>query len=446
MPSCASLEGAGKDGDEVSKSQKDAIAPATKRGRRASCWKYFKEIEVASSKERGVMVTKAKCRFCHTTYAYTLGGPTSQLNRHIGKCTPLLNKLAKLKAQGTLNFAPDKVGSLVVNPNEYNHDHTRLLIAKMIIAHEYPFRMVEHTWFNVLMNWLNPHYQYIGRKGIRKECMKVYESEKEILKKALKDVDSISLTCDLWTSNQNIGYMCLVAHYIDPNWVMQCRVLNFVDLDPPHTGLVIAQAIFDCLVEWKIEDKIMTITLDNANNNDTAVNSLVAKFVARKNSRFNPTYFHVRCSSHIVNLVVQDGLHEVDSLIDKLRNTVKYFKKSPSRLHKFMAVCNEYDITIGKGLCLDCKTRWNSTYKMLDSCIAYRHAFSYYADKDTKYAWQPSPSEWIMYEKLQPILKAFAEITTAFSGSTYPTANMFYPYIVNVKLSLVVAQKSQDRH
>jgi hypothetical protein len=37
MPSCASLEGAGKDGDEVSKSQNDAIAPATKRGRRASC-------------------------------------------------------------------------------------------------------------------------------------------------------------------------------------------------------------------------------------------------------------------------------------------------------------------------------------------------------------------------------------------------------------------------
>jgi hypothetical protein len=61
-----------------------------------------------------------------------------------------------------------------------------------------------------------------------------------------------------------------VAHYIDPNWVMQCCVLNFVDLDPPHTGLVIAQAVIDCLVEWKIEDKIMIITLDNANNNDVS--------------------------------------------------------------------------------------------------------------------------------------------------------------------------------
>lgn len=45
--------------------------------------------------------------------------------------------------------------------------------------------------------------------------MKVYLSEKEILKKQHKSVDSISLTCDLWTSNQNICYLAVVAHYID---------------------------------------------------------------------------------------------------------------------------------------------------------------------------------------------------------------------------------------
>lgn len=423
-----------------------SVSPKKKRVQRAPCWKYFKEITVPSKKERGVMVTEVMCKFCHASYAYKPGGATSTMNRHLKKCTPLLNKLAKLKAQGKLNFAPDKGGALIVNPTEYDHEHTRKIIAKMIMVHDYPFRMVEHTWFNVLMKWLNPNYEFIGRKGIRNECMRVYESEKEILKKALRDVDSISLTCDLWTSNQNISYMCLVAHYIDPNWIMQCRVLNFIELDPPHKGIVIAQAVFDCLVEWKIEDKIMTITLDNANNNDSAVKSLVTKFIARKNSQFDPKYFHVRCSSHIVNLVVQDGLAAVEALISNLRNTVKYFKKSPSRLHNFLVVCNEYDVEVKKGLCLDCKTRWNSTYKMLDSCIHYRHAFTYYADKDTKYAWKPSPSDWIMYEKIQPILKAFAEVTTAFSGSIYPTANLFYLYIVNVKIAMIEAQKSSDAH
>jgi len=58
-----------------------------KRGKRAGCWKYFKEISVQSAKEFGVMVTKAKCRFCHKSYVYRPGGATSQLNRHLARCT-----------------------------------------------------------------------------------------------------------------------------------------------------------------------------------------------------------------------------------------------------------------------------------------------------------------------------------------------------------------------
>ena len=117
--------------------------------------------------------------------------------------------------------------------------------------------------------------------------------------------------------------MCLVAHFVDANWILQCRILNFVELDPPHTGIVIANAIFECLVEWKIEDKIMSITLDNASNNDGAIASLKAKLLARKNSKFDPDYFHVRRVSHIVNLVVNDGLQPIDPLISDLRNTMK---------------------------------------------------------------------------------------------------------------------------
>jgi hypothetical protein len=174
---------------------------------------------------------------------------------------------------------------------------------------------------------------------LKNECMKVYESEKDLLKKTLREAESISLTTDLWTSNQNFQYMSLVAHYIDVNWELQCRVLNFVELDPPHTGVVIAQAIFECLVEWKIEDKVITITLDNASNNDVAITNLTSKLLARRNTQFDPLYFHVRCASHIVNLTVNDGLQPIDDLISNLRELVKYFKRSPSRMYKFMDVC-----------------------------------------------------------------------------------------------------------
>jgi hypothetical protein len=87
------------------------------------------------------------------------------------------------------------------------------------------------------MKWMNiDNYESIGRKTIKNECMKVYESEKDLLKKTHKEVESISLTTDLWTSNQNVQYKSLVAHYIDASWDLQCKL--------PHTRVVIAQAIF----------------------------------------------------------------------------------------------------------------------------------------------------------------------------------------------------------
>ncbi|XP_066163781.1 zinc finger BED domain-containing protein RICESLEEPER 2-like [Oryza sativa Japonica Group] len=341
---------------------------ATVKGRkRSTCWNNFTEVKVPSKVTPGETETKAKCKYCHSLYAYKAGGATTHLVRHMNKCTPYLNQLAKKRAQAVLNFTAEKGDSdipLIVTPSEYNHEETRKLIAKMIIVHEYPFRMVEHTWFNVVMRYLNPSYQFIGRKTIRSECLKVFHFEKENLMKSIRSVELISLTCDLWTSNQNLCYMALVAYYIDKNWTMQCRVLNFVELDPPHTGNVIGQAIFDCLAEWKIEDKVITITLDNASNNDTTVKGLKAKLAARRSSCYNAKYFH----------------------------------------------------------------------QALDS----------YAETDLNYEWKPSTEEWDLYASIEPILGSLAEVTTAFSGSTYPTANIFYPHIVNVKVALRDACASED--
>jgi hypothetical protein len=94
-------------------------------------------------------------------------------------------------------------------------------------------------------------------------------------------VDFISLTTDLWTSNQTLSYMCLVARYIDKDWKMQYCVLNFFELDPPHKGHVIGHAAYECVTAWKIEDKIISFSLDNAANNDSAIRGLRAIFAAR---------------------------------------------------------------------------------------------------------------------------------------------------------------------
>jgi hypothetical protein len=405
------------------------------RAKRSECWKYFKEVKAVSKKRPGEVVKKAKCLHCFGLFAYG-GGSTTSLNRHKDACPIILNKKAKLLRQGTIGFDPEKPGASLIVNNEYDHEECRKIIAKMIIVHEYPFRMVEHAWFNVLMNYMNASYKFIGRKTIRAECMKVYLAENEILKNQLRSVESISLTWDLWTSNQNLCYLALVAHYIDDEWNMQSRVLNFIELDPPHSGNIIAQAVFECCQEWKIEDKIMTMTMDNASSNDVAATNLTGRFKARKSAKFIPKYFHVRCCAHIINLIVNDGIAPLEPLIGKLRETVKYLKKSPLRMKNFRVVCDSLKVDVEKGLCLDVSIRWSSTHRMLDASILYREALDEYAQQDLNYKWQPTDQEWTLYGRMQPILKAFAEVTTVLSGSNYPTANIFYPYIMNVKIAV----------
>ena len=100
----------------------------------------------------------------------------------------------------------------------------------------------------------------MSRHTIRTNSFKVYDFEKKKLKALLKMVDRISLTTDLWRSGpQMIEYMVLTTHFVDLDWKLQKRVLNFVHLPPPRKGANIADCILTCLREWEIENKVSVL-------------------------------------------------------------------------------------------------------------------------------------------------------------------------------------------
>ncbi|KAL6911676.1 hypothetical protein ACP4OV_000481 [Aristida adscensionis] len=438
-----------KDGTGTEPQQEEAEAKRQTRKRKSPLWNFFDEVEVPSKKKRGEMESKVKCKACGTLLSKNKSGTTSHWGRHLEQCDAFKND-KKSKIQTTINF-PSCAGDVEADlpalsaPGFCDQAKIRELICKMIIVHELPFSIVEYTWFNVLLRALNSGYKKVSRTTIRNECMKLYESEKEVLKKSFRNVNKISLTCDLWTSNQTICYMSLVAHYIDANWTMHCRVINFMELDPPHTGVVISNAISDCLAAWKIEDKIASITFDNASNNDTAIKLLSAKFTSRGTLWFNGKFLHNRCCAHILNLIVQDGLQVINELIDKVRATIKYIKKSNSRSYKFNADIDSLNLDRrNKKLVLDVSTRWGSTYKMLESAFHYRAAIDVYAAGDANYKWQPKEEEWELYQKIYKILGVLNKATEEFSGSKYPTSNLFYPHFVNITKALCELKKSKE--
>lgn len=58
--------------------------------------------------------------------------------------------------------------------------------------------------------------------------------------------------------------ICVTAHYVDLDWVLQIKVLIFRHVPPPHSGPVLGPRLIHLLKKWGIEKKVFSITLDNA--------------------------------------------------------------------------------------------------------------------------------------------------------------------------------------
>ncbi|KAL8099520.1 hypothetical protein AgCh_031961 [Apium graveolens] len=87
--------------------------------------------------------------------------------------------------------------------------------------------------------------------------------------------------------------MVVTGHWIDKEWKLNSRIINFVNVPPPHSGHVLAEALFSCFGQWGIKDKIGTITVDNAKANDVAIKNLKESFSIRKPLRLGGNLFHV---------------------------------------------------------------------------------------------------------------------------------------------------------
>ena len=70
------------------------------------------------------------------------------------------------------------------------------------------------------------------------------------------------------------GFLCISAHYIDSEWMLNKRIISFKTINTPYSGKNIATLINDEIIDLGIRDKIFTITLDNAFNNDATIQRL----------------------------------------------------------------------------------------------------------------------------------------------------------------------------
>ena len=456
------------DGKEENK-EKNKEEPKSKK--RSIAWEHFEVLEGCE-----VGNEKAKCKYCKVVMGCNIrkNGTGSMVNHLRNICVRSPLRINKDKKQKTLEFVAltkeerEKNESATHNlqTHSFNQERLRKKIAIMCIKDNQPFRIVEHEGFRELMSDAEPRFKMPSRWTIARDCLKIYKEEVVKLKHSVTS-QRVSLTTDTWTSVQNINYMCLTAHWVNDDWKLCKRILNFCQIGS-HKGVAIGKLVHALLTKWGIE-RVFTITVDNVSSNDTAI-SFLKKFLRGPEAILENKYIHLRCCAHILNLVVKDGLKDQHVSITRIRNAVRYVRSSPARLAKFKNCVEREKIKSEKMVCLDVETRWNSTYMMLEIAVKYEGAFDRMLIEDPNYegffkhdeeaAWEdntrrrkskkkmveghPESNDFENVKCFIKFLKIFYDVTIKISGSKYCTSNLFFIELVKMQEAIMKLCSSGD--
>jgi len=103
-----------------------------------------------------------------------------------------------------------------------------------------------------------------------------------------------------------------------------------------------------------------------------------------------------------------------------------------------MKCATEAGLDTKRGIQIDVSTRWNSTYLMLRDALYYKDAFIRLKSSNRRRYAKISPSsvEWEKALTIYGCLKKFYDLTEILSGTSYPTANLFYRGFCDIKILL----------
>ena len=215
-------------------------------------------------------------------------------------------------------------------------EQRRALIV-MIIMQDHPFNIVDQQWFIEFFKTIEPGRRMPSRRTIARDIETLFYRAKAALKKRLQTAARVSLIADGWTANmQRIGYLGTMASFVESShkgedsfvhtgtWQRRTIVLNMreVQTDIQHTGDVLAQDVFNILKDYDIVNRFFALVTDNASNMAKAADVLRKKVVEEGVTLLKG--WHVRCLSHILNLVTEGflaGLNSGGSTADLRRRT-----------------------------------------------------------------------------------------------------------------------------
>ena len=172
---------------------------------------------------------------------------------------------------------------------------------------------------------------------------------------------------------------------------------------------------------------------------------------------------HVRCAAHVFNIAVQEVLkrlhaeaaeHEEECMasgsdvgslgcVQKLRRLIPKIRASPQRIEELANQCELSGVPKLEAL-LDVRTRWNSTYKMLQRAEKIRAPLTIVAATDAELRLLLlTEDEWGIVAEICGLLQEFEDVTKMLCASKHPTLTGTIP-VYNALID--ACEDFADRH
>lgn len=437
------------DNNELANSERQ---PNKRRRKKSIVWEHF-TLEAINGD-----CTRAYCNQCKKSFAYVTGtklAGTSHLKRHIALGICPVSRLNQDKDQLTPYNPASQTHGTADRPRKYSRatstsmsipfdqNTCNYMIAKMVIEHDYPLHIVEDTGFINFARVLQPQFNS-SVAAIEELVMSMYSRGKQSLLNLLNGIPGrISLTLDIRTSVQSINYVLLTGYFIDFQWRFHRRLLNVITVPFPDSEYAFSHSVATCLVDWCLESKLFTLTLDKSFANE-AVKDNLRSLLSIKNPILNGQLVIGNCYARVLSQLAQDALESMTHIVEKVRQSVKYVKTEDAHEKKFLELKQHLQVPSVKELTIDDCTKWDTTYNMLTAASELKEVFSCFDTTDPDYRVTLSMDEWKQVEILCGYLKLFFNAANILAGPVYPTANAFYDKVWTIQLKLKHAASSHD--
>lgn len=311
----------------------------------------------------------------------------------------------------------------------YDESAARDELVTLIVSQDLPVGIAGSASFETMVRQaFCPQFERIDNAVTIRDILVFHEDHVAGLKEEFTGGDlSFALSCEIWgTSYHRMSYLCVAAHYVDGDHILNKRVIGFKLIDGAPTAEAMARRILDVAMEYGIENRIVSVTLGDGLADAETMDAL-APLLGWYTGGF---VFLQRCIFSILNDIVRAGLAEMAGPLDAIRSAAVYVSSSEANFAEFEKCCVERGQKARK-LWPDSKVRWDSTYDMLKEVLPYKEVLTDFVNGSMQQEFL-SEHNWSLLSIFHKFLTKFYKAATKLSVVYSQTSSLTLIYICDM--------------